>query len=203
MTALFSISYLPPISYIHQCLQADEIIIEQHEHFIKQTYRNRCKIYSPNGIQSLIVPLKHQNLSHSPVKDARISFDVPWNKMHWKAICSAYRNSPYFEFYEDDFKHVFKKPDVFLIDFNLNLLNIIFKIFKIQKIISRSENFDKTPPLINDLRNTFHPKNKTFDIAPYHQVFSDRHGFLNDLSCIDYLFNAGVKDVSSITINNQ
>ncbi len=193
MTALFSISYLPPISYIHKCLQADEIIIEQHEHFIKQTYRNRCQIYSPNGIQSLIVPLKHQNLSHSPVKDARISFDVPWNKMHWKAICSAYRNSPYFEFYEDEFKNAFEKPEAFLFDFNLKLINIIFGFFKIKKTISLSNSFEKENSQVTDLRNTFHPKNKSFIIEPYHQVFSDRHGFINDLSCIDYLFNEGNK----------
>ncbi len=191
MTALFSIAYLPPLSYIHQCIEADKIIIDQHEHFIKQTFRNRCQIYGPNGIQSLIIPIKHQNLSHSPVKDTRISFDVPWNKIHWKTICSAYRNSPFFEFYEDEFKIAYEKPDEFLIDFNYKMLEIIFKIFNLNKTIKLSEDFEKTPTLSVDFRNTFHPKKKFININPYHQVFSDRFGFINDLSCIDYLFNVG------------
>ncbi len=191
MTALFSIAYLPPLTYIHQCLEADKIIIDQHEHFIKQTYRNRCQIYGPNGIQSLIIPVKHQNLSHSPVKDTRISFDVPWNKIHWKAICSAYRNSPYFEFYEDEFKNTFEKPNEFLFDFNYKLMELIFNIFRIKKSISLSENFEKETTLSVDFRNIFHPKKKLININPYHQIFSDRFGFINDLSCIDYLFNVG------------
>ena len=193
MAALFSIAYLPSVSYLKQCKEDDEIIIEQHEHFIKQTYRNRCQIYSPNGMQSLIIPVMHQNLSHSPIKDTRISFDVPWNKMHWKAICSAYRNSPYFEFYEDEFKKVFEKPDTFLIDFNLKLINIIFHFFKMKKTITFSDKFEKEHSQATDFRNYFHPKNKSFSIEPYRQVFSDRHGFINDLSCIDYLFNEGNK----------
>lgn len=191
MTALFSIAYLPPLTYIHQCLEADKIIIDQHEHFIKQTYRNRCQIYGPNGIQSLIIPVKHQNLSHSPVKDTRISFDVPWNKIHWKTICSAYRNSPYFEFYEDEFKNTFEKPNEFLFDFNYKLMELIFNIFRIKKSISLSENFEKETTLSVDFRNIFHPKKKLININPYHQIFSDRFGFINDLSCIDYLFNVG------------
>ncbi len=191
MTALFSIAYLPPLSYIHQCIEADKIIIDQHEHFIKQTFRNRCQIYGPNGIQSLIIPIKHQNLSHSPVKDTRISFDVPWNKIHWKTICSAYRNSPFFEFYEDEFKIAYEKPDEFLIDFNYKILEIIFNIFNLNKTITLSEDFEKAPTLSVDFRNTFHPKKKIIKINPYHQVFSDRFGFINDLSCIDYLFNVG------------
>ena len=191
MTALFSIAYLPPLTYIHQCLEADKIIIDQHEHFIKQTYRNRCQIYGPNGIQSLIIPVKHQNLSHSPVKDTRISFDVPWNKIHWKTICSAYRNSPYFEFYEDEFKNTFEKPNEFLFDFNYKLMELIFNIFSIKKTISLSENFEKETTLSVDFRNIFHPKKKLININPYHQIFSDRFGFINDLSCIDYLFNVG------------
>ena len=198
MTALFSIAYLPPLSYIHQCIEADKIIIDQHEHFIKQTFRNRCQIYGPNGIQSLIIPIKHHNLSHSPVKDTRISFDVPWNKIHWKTICSAYRNSPFFEFYENEFKNTYEKPDEFLIDFNYKMLEIIFNIFNLNKTITLSVDFEKAPTLSVDFRNTFHPKKKIININPYHQVFSGRFGFINDLSCIDYLFNVGSRRESRI-----
>ncbi len=141
-------------------MEADEIIIEHHEHFIKQTYRNRCEIYSPNGIQALIIPVMHSNLSKSPLKDIKISFDTPWNKIHWKSITSAYRNSPYFEFFEEDFQKVYVKPDKFLIDFNLNLFFLILKLFKINKIISNTVSFVKNPDSITDFRNTFLPKKK-------------------------------------------
>ena len=174
-------------------MEADVIVFEHHEHFIKQTYRNRCEIYGPNGIQPLIIPVMHANLSKSSLKDIKISFDTPWNKIHWKSICSAYRNSAYFEFFEDDFQKVYEKPNKFLCDFNLNLIYLILKLFKTTKIISCTSSFENYPASVTDFRNTFHPKKKIFIIKPYHQVFSDRHGFINDLSCIDYLFNEGNK----------
>ena len=194
MIPLFSIAYLPPLSFINKCIETDKIIIEKHEHFIKQTYRNRCNIYGPNGKQSLIIPVVHENHFRIPIKDIRISTDIPWNKIHWKSICSAYRNSPYFEYYEEDLEKIFQNSYKFLFDFNMALLNLVFQIFKIESLISFTDSFEKHYENVEDLRNSIHPKFISKDITPYHQVFSDRHGFIKDLSCIDYLFNEGLSE---------
>ena len=191
MTSLFSISYLPPVSWLKKFISSDEIIIDQYEHFIKQSFRNRCHIYGANGLQRLIIPVDHKDIYIMPICDVKTSTETSWHKIHWKAICSAYRNSPYFEFYEEDFLKLFEKQPVFLFDFNLNLIQLILKFFKIKKTIMLTSSYDKYHDSVNDLRNTFHPKKIQETTKPYHQVFSDKHGFINDISCIDLLFNTG------------
>jgi len=191
MSALFSIAYLPPVSYLQKCM-SNAIVLESREHFVKQTYRNRCNIAGPNGKQVLVIPVVHENLATIPIKDVKISYESHWNKIHWKSITSAYRNAPYFEYYEDDFKELFMNPGEMLFDFNLQLLKMLFSFFKISPEISFTNEFEKSVTH-EDLRNQIHPKKNTTDTPNYHQVFEDRNGFIPDLSVIDYLFNAGNK----------
>ncbi|MBK7429849.1 MAG: WbqC family protein [Bacteroidetes bacterium] len=100
MSLLFSTAYLPPASYILQAIKAGSITIEAHEHFVKQSYRSRCSIYGPNGKQDLIIPIVHEKLYEVPIKEVKIANDSRWQKIHWRSIEAAYKNSPYFEFYE-------------------------------------------------------------------------------------------------------
>ncbi len=167
----------------------DEIILEKHEHFIKQTYRNRCYVCGPNGKQLLVIPLQHENLFRIPICDVRISYNEPWNKIHWKTICTSYRNAPFFEYFEDEFQKIYENKTEFLFDFNLILLEKVFSLFKMKKNFHFTEKYDKAPASYTDLRNSFHPKNESKQVVPYHQVFSERQGFFNDVSCIDLLFN--------------
>jgi hypothetical protein len=191
LLTIFPICYLPPISYIQKLLQSEKIIIDQFEHFSKQNFRNRCYIYGPNGKQLLVIPVVHKNLFRTSIKDVRISYDSPWNKIHWKSICAAYRNSPFFEFYEDDLEKHFLNPGEYLFEFNYQLLLLVLRFFKIRKEISFTQSYQKEYSGEEDLRNFFHPGKDQLNIQSYTQVFSDKHGFINDLSCIDLLFNTG------------
>lgn len=157
---------------------------------MKQSYRNRCYIYGPNGRQSLVIPVEHENLFRIPISEVKISYESRWNHIHWKSLCTAYRNSPYFEYFEDDFQNIYLNPPKLLFDFNLALLKMILKIFQIKKEIHFSESFEKDTNA-EDFRNHFHPKKNIAEIPEYYQVFKERFGFINDLSCIDLLFNAG------------
>lgn len=189
MSTLFTTAYLPPVSYLKKCANKEIIVWEKHEHFIKQTYRNRCYIYGPNGKQSLIIPLIHENLFTVPIYEVKISYQSRWNKIHWKSICAAYRNSAYFEYFEDEFKQIYLDPGEKLFDFNLRLFNAILKYFKIKSRLEFTGSYEKVTSL-TDLRNSYSPK-VVMKTKPYHQVFGDRHGFIEDLSCIDCLFNEG------------
>ena len=102
-TVLLSTAYLPNISYLSQVLKYDIVVLEKHEHFVKQTYRNRCEILTSNGKLSLSIPLVKQ-ADKELISDKKISYAEDWQKQHWRAITSAYKNSPYFEFFEDEFK---------------------------------------------------------------------------------------------------
>lgn len=189
MSLLFSIAYLPPLEYLKKCSETDSVIIESNEHFVKQSYRNRCYIAGPNGKLSLVIPVVHNDLAIVPVSQVKMSFESQWNKIHWKSITSAYRNSPFFEYYEDEFKEVYMNPPEKLFDFNILLLEKIFSIFNIKSSIDLTKKYEKEIG-VNDLRNSFHPKKITHS-EPYHQVFADRNGFISNLSAIDYLFNVG------------
>lgn len=197
-TAILSTAYLAPIQYYSKLKNYQHIIIEHHEHFTKQTYRSRCDIYSPNGILTLSVPLVKRN-QRQAVKDIKIAYDYDWQKLHWRSLESCYRRSPFFEYYEDDFRPFYsdKKFD-FLIDLNEALQHNIITLLKLKPDHNFSTEYHKTYPDADDFRELISPKEKlsadtSFSPTRYMQVFETRHGFIPNLSIVDVLFNQGSK----------
>ncbi len=193
MPVLLSTAYLPPISYIYKCVHSQQIIIEQFENYLKQTYRNHCHIYGPNGLQLLSVPVHKVYGNHTLIKDIRIVTSVPWQQLHLRSIETAYNNSPFFLYYKDEFIKVLKKRFEFLLDLNTHFLSIIFNILNIDKSIGFTEQFLRTPEGIEDHRELMKQKETNYHGAfpPYPQVFNLKHGFIADLSIIDLIFNLG------------
>lgn len=196
-TVILPTSYLPPLSYLFRFLGNEKLILDKHEFFIKQSIRNRCYIASANGILPLVIPIMHQSRQNTAMQDVRISNDVNWQKIHWKSIETAYRNSPFFEYYEDHFCSFYFQKFDFLFDFNFKILTTLLKLLKLDKTPDFSTEFIKSTTDVNtlDLRNsrTFHRKDlpQEMRILPYQQVFSDKNTFLPDLSIMDLLSNSG------------
>src|SRR5690606_16297695 len=117
----------PNLHYFWHIVNSRRILIEQHETFARQSYRNRYEILSANGILALTVPLKRDK-NHGKTKDAKISYNENWQLKHWRAISSAYGNSPYFRFFEDELKHFYQSQTALLIDYNMAQLRFLFKI---------------------------------------------------------------------------
>lgn len=175
-----------------QCIQSGRIVIESYEHFIKQTYRNRCHIYNSNGLLPLIIPVEHTNIATAPIRDIQISFGEQWKKNHWKSIYSSYKNAAFFDFLEDDLHQAVFHNTKFLLEFNTILLQTVLKLSRIELAIGFSTEYESQPDNLPDLRNVFHPKKKhPYSLPVYHQVFADKHGFISDLSCLDALANEG------------
>lgn len=190
---LLSVAYLPPAEYFYYLMRADIIYIEQFETYPKQTYRNRCMIYSEKGAMPLSVPLTKPEGNHTKTKDVLILNREKWYLNHRRAIEAAYLASPYFLYYRDDLELFFTGQHENLFRFNLNLLNTLFKLTGINPKIKLTRNFVKKPRELYDLRYAITPKKTaTLNHFPeYIQVFSDRHGFVPNLSIIDVLFNLG------------
>ncbi|PST82954.1 hypothetical protein C7T94_10010 [Pedobacter yulinensis] len=203
-TAIFPLFYLPPVDYFRLMLRHDgEIVIDQHEHFPKQTYRNRAAIYSPNGRLDLTVPVVKGAKVHTRITDVRISYDFDWPRLQRLSLESCYRSSAYFEYYEDELMAFFAKKPVFLFDLNMELTQWLLQKLKadISFTLSTAYRTDVAPEL--DFRTSVHPKKESSLPPPasYYQVFQDRHGFMPNLSIIDLLFNKGPQSKGVLLTN--
>lgn len=191
-------SYLPPVSYFHAIAKNEGyVLLEKYEHFPKQTYRNRARIATANGVLDLIVPIQHGRKERIAMKDIRINYDHDWQRLHWLSIQTAYRSSAYFEYYEDDFRPFYEKKYDFLLDYNVAQLELLLKCLKLKRAINFTDTYEKEYPFA-DFRDAIHPKKESImkDPKPYYQLFEDRHGFLPDLSVVDLIFNQGPQSKS-------
>jgi hypothetical protein len=195
--AHLSTAYLAPVQYYSKLISYDEIRIEIYENYPKQTFRNRCHIASANGVQALTVPVEKPDTPKCPTRDMRISEHGNWQHVHWNALVSAYRTSPFFEYLEEDFRPFYERKYHFLVDFNEMLQEMICSILDISPNISHSAVY--APVAENDFRNAIDPRHPLpdpdFSPVPYYQVFRHKHGFLPNLSIVDLLFNMGKEGV--------
>lgn len=200
---LLSTAYFPPVSWFSMFLAFDERIIEAYENYSKQSYRNRCLIYSANGALPLIVPVIKTTGNHTLIKEIKIDYKQNWLINHCRSIESAYFRTPYFIHYYEELKSVLMKKHHFLLDLNNDLLFHLLKLLKVNDPSFRlSEDFNALSA--NDRRNSIHPKHNYNQIQfqpEYYQPFSHKHGFISDLSIIDLLFNLGPD--SKEYLNNQ
>ena len=197
---LLSTAYLAPVQYYAHLANADEALIDIHEHYLKQTYRNRCIIAGPDGPVALSIPLEKAS-SHTEIRDLRISDHGAWRHHHWNAIRSAYGHSPFFEYYADDFLPFYDKPAGFLVDFNEALQQLVCSLLDIDTRTSFTSTFIHPAGDCIDLRAAISPRCPYTEEPtehpihchpqPYYQVFQLRLGFLPNLSIIDLLFNMG------------
>ena len=191
---ILSSAYFPSVQYFSKILNYETIIIEQNENYSKQSYRNRCEILSPNGKQTLSIPIIKQSGNKQLIKDVKIDYKNDWQDIHLKSLQTAYLSSPFFEHYIDALIPFFKKQYTFLFDLNLEIIETLLKELQIDKTINFSKEY-KTQYNFLDFRNSIHPKKKfqteSFKAQKYIQVFFDKFDFVPNLSVLDILFNEG------------
>lgn len=204
-SVILTTAYLPPIQYVSKILNYQNLVIEVNETYSKQSYRNRCVILSCNGELPLSIPVIKPNGNKTLTKDIKIDNSINWQKNHWKAIESAYRNSAYYEFIADVLLPLYRRKEVFLIDFNRRSIEELLLFIGINRTISYSDEWVKNyNGIVDDYRASIHPKpqsqefDKNFLPIKYFQVFNDRFDFVANLSIIDLLFNEGLESVRII-----
>ena len=188
-------TYFPSIVSYATMLKQEQLTFEVMDFFEKQTYRSRMYIHSANGKQMLSVQVKHTKTDGRQVyRDVQISNDFNWQKLHWRSLETAYRTSPYFEFYEDDLYPLFHQKEKYLVDFNIKTIETL------NEMLDVSFNYDKTDKFVmnyegeQDNRFLVNAKKKLpieADLPKYTQMFDDRNGFMPNLSVSDLLFMEG------------
>ena len=200
MKALLSTTYFGPVQWYQKLYRYEEVEIEQWESFQKQSYRNRCLIATTQGVQALTVPVERNSplstLDSQLIKDVRISDHGNWRHLHWNALVSAYGESPFFEYYQDDIRPFFEKRWEYLFDFNEVIREKMCELLDIQPKVNYSLEFKQSTVNKNiDYREGTQPKHPMtdpdFEPKSYYQVYQQKHGFLANLSVLDLLFNMG------------
>ena len=202
--AILSSHYFPCIAYFALLHKHESVILDLGEHFMKQSYRNRCVIYTSNGRLALSVPVIRKN--KTAVKDVVIDTSIDWRKSHWRAISSAYNSSPFFEFYEHDLKDVFFTEYKSLAELNFHLLKHICKEIGIEITMTESDKYVDLSNANVDYRTLISAKKSYIpaeDYPRYIQVFEAKQGFINNLSILDLLFHEGPETLTYLNnINN-
>jgi WbqC-like protein family len=192
MDILIHPTYFPSISHYVAMAQAGSITFEVEDNFQKQTNRNRMYIYSPNGIQLLNIPVKHNPVAgRQKFKDTKIEHAFDWQKQHFKSLEAAYRTSPFFEYFEDDIRPVFEKKHNFMMDLNFHIMEILAQCLKMDFNYSKTAEYFHEAENLTDYRYLTNGKKDKSEFEEYTQVFEEKHGFINNLSILDLLFNEG------------
>lgn len=200
MKQLLSTTYFGPIQWYQKLYRAESVQIERWESFQKQTYRNRCIIATTNGPQALTVPIERQ-FTINCIKDIRISDHGNWRHLHWNALQSAYGESPFFDYYQDDIRPFFEQRWDYLLDFNEAIREKMCELLDIQPKVDYSKKFTvySLSSCVPDYRMVIRPKNPEpdpdFTPKRYYQVYEQKHGFLPNLSILDLLFNMGPESI--------
>ena len=200
MDILIHPNYFPNIHQFTQIIKANNILFEVSDNYQKQTFRNRTYVYGANGKLGLFIPVIHSHKNRELFKDVKISYESNWMVLHLKSLQSAYRSSPYFEYFEDDFIKLYSKKEKFLADFNIKCIKLISNLLDLNLDFKISNEYvEKTNDII-DLRDLSNArKEKKIDTPKYIQVFESKHGYINNLSIIDLIFSEGPNSVSLIT----
>lgn len=204
---LINPGYFAPIDLFSAYVNAETVLWENEDNYQKQTYRNRQYIYSPNGQQLLNIPVDHQSRKSESLKykEIKVVNKYDWQRIHWKSLQTAYSNSPFFEFYQDELASLYHRSFTYLLDFNLNCLEVLKSCLQIEQSESFTEKFHSTTAeitSIKDFRGLIVAKRKpAINLEVYDQVFQEKHGFIPNLSLLDLLFNKGPESLAYLERN--
>ena len=191
MNLLIHPNYLPAISQLKLIIDSKKLIFEINDNFQKQTHRNRTYIYGANGLLLLSIPVIHSQKNRKKFKDVKIAYDYDWLTQHLKSFQISYRSSPFFEYYEDKLVDLYVRREKYLYDFNLRSIDVLFDMLQINLEYDFTKGYSEQYSDILDYRNNYEKLNSSFKIKEYTQVFESKHGYIENLSALDLIFNEG------------
>ncbi len=192
MNIIIHPTYFPNTAHFVAMVKAKQVVYEVDDNFLKQTYRNRTYIYGANGKLALNIPVIHSQKNRQKYRDVKIFNEEKWQSLHWKSLLSAYRTSPFFEYYEDELFPLFNTKTDYILDYNFKCFETICSCLQLELNIAKTETYQKTAENKTDFRHLVNAKKEpTQNFDTYTQVFINKHGFIPNLSILDLLFNEG------------
>ena len=191
---LIELQYLPPLEYFVLLMRGNTVLLDAHEHFEKQTYRNRCYIKGAHQVEKLTVPVKGSG-KKLKTSDIKIDYRQKWLQQHWRTLQAAYGKAPFFEHYAPFFSAIYEKRPERLWELNFEFLTLCLKLLQIEATLQLTETYlEQTNPDFLDFRSSINPKkstvaNKIYRPRPYNQIFGK--DFVDNLSVVDLLFTEG------------
>jgi len=185
---LLPTAYLAPISYYAALYQAEEVVIEAHEHYIKQTLRNRCTIATDQGAMTLSAFVEKGNKLKMPIQEVRLSDHNDWPRLHLHALATYYGQSPFYEYYIDELREVFLHGH----DGTLFGMNEALRRHICQEI-----GFEPKVRYSTEWMGPIESLPRLKESVPYYQIagVSGRQPFQSDMSILDLLFNMGPESI--------
>jgi hypothetical protein len=191
--ALIESHYLPCLEFFTATMTAEALMVESQESYQKQSYRNRCRIMTAQGVLELSVPV--QKFGNTSIKQTRIDYRQKWVKDHWRSIKTAYGNAPFFEHLAGYFEEIYLQKFDYLLDLNIAIIGLCWKLLGVDMPLEKTADFRKVcSEDILDYRSEIHPKNlrknsRFYKPCNYNQIFGKN--FVGNLSIIDLLFCEG------------
>ena len=188
-------SYIPNVATLAVLAKQECVNIQTQAFYQKQTYRNRTQIAGANGVLNLSIPIEKGVKGTRLVdQDVMISYDEIWQNNHWKSFVSSYQSSPFFEFYQDEFEAVFFKKQKKLLDFNMDILQLIMDWLELDTQIKISTE----KPLYNPTGEALISAKKATSLhfPKYIQVFESKLGFISNLNALDLICCLGPESPS-------
>ncbi|GAA4238924.1 WbqC family protein [Postechiella marina] len=192
MSIIIHPTYFSSIATFVAIAQANEVTFEVDDNFLKQTYRNRAYIYGANGKLTLNIPVIYSQKNRQKYRDVKIFNEEKWQILHWKSLLSAYKTSPFFEYYEDELHPLFHQKANYILDFNFKCFEVLSNCLQLEINSKKTETYYKTVDTKTDYRYLVQAKKEQAqNFEPYTQVFGNKHGYIDNLSILDLLFNEG------------
>ena len=191
MSLLIHPTFFPNVAHFAAMIQTQDLVFEVCDNYQKQTYRNRASIYGANGKLNLNVPVIYSQSNRQLYKDVAIFNDDNWQLQHLKSLESAYRTSPFYEFYIDELMPIFTEDINTIMALNLKCISIIFNCLQLPLHYRLTTEFNTSTEYIDARALSNSRKETQQSFTPYRQVFDNKFGFLSNLSILDLLFNEG------------
>lgn len=120
-------NYLPWSGFFHKMLLCEAFVFLDNVPFSKNSYQNRCRIKTKQGITWLTVPVITSQHFNQATNEVQIDQRSRWATKHWRTIQQTYGRAPAFDFLAECLESAYLQDWKLLADLTIELITRIAK----------------------------------------------------------------------------